>query len=363
MVLYSLSDEGTYEALKLGKGVLGTYVDPVPHLIKGDLSKWAANADVQSIQIPGYWLHRHGTNLSMGEAPSANNNKVFYFMHGGAYVSLSAHPSSAVATIPKQLLKRCPSVTRAFSIEYRLCKPDIASTSTIENPGPFPAALLDALAGYNYLVNKVGFNPADVIFVGDSAGGNLALALTRYLVENANDENLPPPPGSLILLSPWSDLSDSHVLKGSSVDTNASTDFISLDPKTATHSTASRLFVSTTQLQASPDFYLTNPYISPASLQLGAPGAVNFKGWPKTFVNGGGAEILIDQIRVLLERMRKDMGDDCVEYLEAPDAVHDYLSHEICEPERTQLVEAIGKWVSKLPVTPVEVKVKASFKL
>ncbi len=310
------------------------------------------------MQVPGYWLNRRGTNLAMGEAPSPGNNKVFYFMHGGAYVSLSAHPTSVVATIPKQLLKRCPGVTRAFSIEYRLCKADGApSKDDSENPGPFPAALLDALAGYNYLVNKVGFKPADVIFVGDSAGGNLTLALTRYLMEN---EGLPAPPGAMILLSPWCDLSDSHTLKGSSFETNVTSDFIILETNPATHSTAAKRFVSTTQLQAEPDFYLTNPYISPSSLQLGAPGAVSFKGWPRAFVNGGGAEILIDQIRLLVQRMQRDMGNEDVEYLEAPDAVHDYLSHELCQPERTLLIEAIGKWVSTLPTVSVDSKLKAS---
>jgi hypothetical protein len=30
---------------------------------------------------------------------------------------------------------------------------------------PFPAALLDVLAGYNYLVNDVGFSPSDIYSV------------------------------------------------------------------------------------------------------------------------------------------------------------------------------------------------------
>jgi len=348
-----ISDGGTHEKLKLGGGVLGTYVDPVPQLIKGDLAKWAANAGVQPIQLPGYWLHRRGTDLAMGEAPSTRNNKVFYFFHGGAYVSLSAHPSSPVSGIPKQLLKRCPGVTRAFSIEYRLCKA-FGAPKGAENHGPFPAALLDALAGYNYLINRVGFKPQDVIIVGDSAGGNLALALTRYLFEN---EGLPSPPGGLILLSPWTDLSDSHAIKGSSYEKNISTDYIDLRPDAVTHSTAAGPFASAEQLKEVPDFYLTNPYVSPSSLGLDV-GSVSYRGWPRTFVNGGGAEILVDQIRVLVERMRKDMGDD-VEYLEAPEGVHDYLLHNWCDPESRQLGEAIGNWVSRYHVQG-DLKLRAS---
>lgn len=336
---------------------MGTFIDPIPQFIKGDLAKWATNADVQSIQIPGYWLHRRGTNLAMGEKPSAGNDKVFYFLHGGAYVSLSAHPSSVISTIPKQLMKRCPAITRTFSIEYRLCVADgaLQKDSASTNPGPFPAALLDALAGYVYLVDKVGFNPSDIIFLGDSAGGNLALALTRYLVEHHNSSDiasLPAPPGGLILLSPWCDLSDSHVFPNSSYEQNASADFVELKPNSERHSISAKLFVTEKQLREEPEFYLTNPYVSPASLKLDA----SFKGWPRAFVNGGGAEVLIDQIRLLTKRMRRDMGEENVEYLEAPDAVHDYLSHELCEPERTQLIDAVGNWVSRF-FAP---KVKAS---
>lgn len=345
--IHRWSDGGTHKELKLGNGVLGTYIDPVPQFVNGELAKWAANAGVQPLQIPGYWLHRRGTKLAMGEAPSPGNNKVFYFLHGGAYVSLSAHPSSVISTIPKQLMKRCPGVTRTFSIEYRLCKADGALSKDAEsNPGPFPAALLDAIAGYIYLVHKVGFKPADIVFIGDSAGGNLTLALTRYLVENHSKiDGLPAPPGGIVLLSPWCDLSDSHVLPGSSYEMNARSDFVELAPNAVRHSIAAKLFISEKQLQEEPNFYLTNPYVSPASLQLDA----SFKGWPRAFVNGGGAEVLIDQIRLLTQRMRRDMGDDNVEYLEAPDAVHDYLSHELCEPERTQLIDAMGSWTSRLP--------------
>ncbi|KLO11019.1 alpha/beta-hydrolase [Schizopora paradoxa] len=354
------SDGGTHKELKLGNGVMGTYIDPIPQFVKGDLAKWAANADVQSIQIPGYWLHRRGTNLAMGEKPSPGNEKIFYFLHGGAYVSLSAHPSSVISTIPKQLMKRCPTITRTFSIEYRLCVADGALTKETEasNPGPFPAALLDALAGYVYLVHKVGFSPSDIIFLGDSAGGNLALALTRYLVENQNDiADLPTPPGGLVLLSPWCDLSDSHVFPGSSYEKNANADFVELRPNAVRHSIAAKLFIHEKQLHEVPDFFLTNPYVSPASLKLDA----SFKGWPRMFLNGGGAEVLIDQIRVLKQRMQRDMGEENVEFLEAPDAVHDYLSHELCEPERTQLINAVSNWVSRFFASPQAVpKVKAS---
>ena len=62
----------------------------------------------------------------------------------------------------------------------------LSTASQLFNYTHQAAALIDALAGYNYLVNTVGFHPTRIILEGDSAGGNLALALTRYLLEHRN---------------------------------------------------------------------------------------------------------------------------------------------------------------------------------
>jgi acetyl esterase/lipase len=45
---------------------------------------------------------------------------------------------------------------------------------------PSPAVFIDAVAGFNYLVNVamwVGFSPLDIVVLGDSSGGKLAHAL------------------------------------------------------------------------------------------------------------------------------------------------------------------------------------------
>lgn len=64
----------------------------------------------------------------------------------------------------------------------------------------FPAPLLDALAGYLHLTRTLGFPPENITLIGESAGGHLALTLSRYLA----DISLPQP-GSMVLLSPWAD--------------------------------------------------------------------------------------------------------------------------------------------------------------
>lgn len=102
--------------------------------------------------------------------------KVVSSMHGGSYAYQSAHPSDLIASILRGILEHTESIQRVSSIAYRL-----------SGAAPFPAALLDALPGYHYFVNDVGFSPSDIIFEGDSAGANLAHALARYLVERRDD--------------------------------------------------------------------------------------------------------------------------------------------------------------------------------
>ncbi|THG96271.1 hypothetical protein EW145_g7807, partial [Phellinidium pouzarii] len=133
----------THLALQLDKGVEGVYVDGVPELLAGKVKEWAAKANVEATRIPGYWIHKKGENIIMGQKPY-ENEKVAYFLHGGAYMHLSAHPNQATSAIPRGLLRFCPSIKRSFAIEYRL-----SSIPPEPTAGQFPAALIDAIAGYN----------------------------------------------------------------------------------------------------------------------------------------------------------------------------------------------------------------------
>lgn len=333
--------EPNYLALETGPNVKGVWVKPAPHLIVGEVKQWAGQAKVDYIRIPGYWLEKRGINRLVGSPPK-RDEKVLYALHGGGFVSHSAHPGDAVSNISRGLLQHT-SIERAFSLEYRLSKgpPETVPTN------PFPAALLDAIAGYNYLVSEVCFAPEDIILEGDSAGGNLALALTRYLVENADngDVKLPHPPGGLILCSPWvylgpNDLpKNSKLRKQSSAYTMRETDFISVVGKKYAQE-ASWYFGP-----LGPEAGVSNRYISPAS-ESPKLGKVSYKGFPRTFILGGGAEVLLDQIRLLAKRMKEDMGTDRVEYLEQPLGMHDFVFLTWHEPERTDSFKHIAKWLS-----------------
>lgn len=70
-------------------------------------------------------------------------------------------------------------------------------------------ALDDALAAYEFLLGE-GYEPADIVVGGDSAGGHLTLALLLALKERDR-----PLPRAAVVLSPWADLlcaAESHTL-------------------------------------------------------------------------------------------------------------------------------------------------------
>ncbi|KAI0314148.1 Alpha/Beta hydrolase protein [Amylostereum chailletii] len=293
------------------------WVDPVPpSLLSDPLNEWVAAAAASPMRIPGYWIDRPGLDIPIG-TPIQPDEKVIYHFHGGGYTRLSASPRDLMVNISRGILTHTAATRRAFALEYRLSK---AAPYPAENS--FPAALLDALAGYAYLVFTIGVAPEDIILVGDSAGGNLAHALVRYLVEHPVLGL--PAPGAVLLLSPWMDLTSSH----------------DDDPNTAVDYLGRRDDLSTTwgryaffgPLGLDIQF---SRYVSPASTDGRAEGAT-FAGWPRTMVS----------IRVLVERMREDMGEG-VTYYEAEDAVHDYLLFLFWEPERTETLNAIAAWVGE----------------
>ncbi|KAJ6587015.1 Alpha/Beta hydrolase protein [Mycena vulgaris] len=322
----------SYLALVPGVGFHSVWVEPVAlDLVVGKLEMWAAVADVSPVKLPGYWIHKPRSTINL-EAPTMPGEKIAYCLHGGAYSRLSAHPSDPTAAINRGLLERVDSVHRTFTIEYRL-----ASTTPFPVANPFPAALIDALTGYNYLVNKLHISPSDIIVEGDSAGGNLALALVRYLVEHPSP--VLPPPGALLLLSPWCDLGTSHAYPGSSYFTCRDSDYIAL-PADGSHY-SSVAFTGPFGLGAAE----VNSYMSPASTYIPI---ISFAGFPPTFISAGGAEVLRDSIRTLHQKMAKDMGDAKVRYLEAEDGVHDFLVFDMGwqEPERSDTLKAIAEWVA-----------------
>ena len=317
-------------------------------LIVGEIGALARDRNIASIPIPGYWIHKDKT-LPF-ENPPSPGEKVFYLFHGGGYVVETAHPDGVVSRILKDFLRNSSSssLRRTFGVEYRLSKPGEPGKGSMF---PFPAALIDALAGYIYLV-KLGFPEEDIIIVGDSAGGNLALALTRYLALNKEQrQELPKVPAALVLLSPCTDVSeqflDSPGLHSSQV-INAERDWLTPINGGVIRASA-KVF-----LGGRPDHVelaYRNPYVSPASpILLGltpdsSNRTVSFKGFPRTFIDNGRFETFYDQILRLRDAMVEDLGEDMVFYNEVDGATHDYLTIDWCDPDRTDTSKRILKWL------------------
>ncbi|KAI0051190.1 alpha/beta-hydrolase [Auriscalpium vulgare] len=335
-----LVDAGDHLNVVTGLDIKHVWVKPVPEVLNEEILEFAKASHVEPVSIPGYWLDRKDTDIPIG-APPQPDEKIVYSMHGGAYIRLSASPNDVVANIPKGLLEHCRPVRRVFAIEYRLSK---AAPDPEENA--FPAALFDALAGYVYLTQQVGFKPENIVVEGDSAGGNLALTLTRYLVENQGlIPGLPPPPGALLLLSPWTDMSFSDEYPGSSWDTNLEIDYLG-GPYGPVSLYARMAFLGPLNPYDSPA--ALHRLISPASTHPNMP-PVSFKGFPRTMIVAGEMETLLTQIRALHQKMEPDMGNGDgpgqVHYYESPDSVHDFVVFTFHEPERTQTLRAIAKWL------------------
>lgn len=112
--------------------------------------------------------------------PGSGADAAILYLHGGGYTVGSPVTHRALAAWIAE-----SAGVPVFNLDYRLAP---------ENP--YPAALNDAVAAYESLVNR-GLR---VAVAGDSAGGGLALALVQTLRER----DLPRPAG-LALISPWVD--------------------------------------------------------------------------------------------------------------------------------------------------------------
>ncbi|KAL5339173.1 Alpha/Beta hydrolase protein [Aspergillus crustosus] len=150
-----------------------------------------------------------------------DSDMVVLYLHGGAYYLMDPC-THRVAT--SQLAKRTRSPV--LSVRYRLAPQN-----------PFPAALVDALAAYLYLVSPppgslhAPYPPNKIIIAGDSAGGNLSLVLLQTLLTlhrtsttvtfHGTPVPISPPAGTAVS-SPWCDVTRSMP----SIFTNAPYDYL-----------------------------------------------------------------------------------------------------------------------------------------
>lgn len=124
----------------------------------------------------------HNERKRLGIKP----DRAMLYVHGGAYFFGSVDEHRYQIQRHARKLK-----ARVFAPRYRLA-PQF----------PFPCGLQDCIAAYFQLLEE--FEPSQILFAGDSAGGGMVLSMLVTL----RDQGQPLPAGT-ILLSPWVDLTHS----------------------------------------------------------------------------------------------------------------------------------------------------------
>jgi monoterpene epsilon-lactone hydrolase len=155
---------------------------------------------------------------------------------------------------------------QAYSITYRHAPED-----------PYPAAIDDAFEAYKWLLEEKSIPAEDIIVMGDSAGGGLALCLLHRI----GKRNLPLPKAA-IGLSAWTDLT----MTSETLKTKAEQ-----DP-----------FFSVKNIEISARAYLgdenpKNPEVSPIF--------ANFNGWPPIFLQVGSREVLLNDSLTIAGKMKE----------------------------------------------------------
>ena len=230
--------------------------------------------------------------------PGADADRAVLYLHGGAYVL-----GSALAY--REMTSRIgrAAAARTLVLDYRLAPEH-----------PFPAAVEDAVAAYNFILAQ-GIKRSNIAIVGDSAGGGLTLAALLSLRDTGVLL-----PACAVCISPWVDLE----CTGGTMETKAA-----VDPLCTRES-----------LLEEAALYLAggnprNPLASPLYADL--------KGLSPLLIQVGTEETLLDDA-YRLEQRAKNAGVDVTlnVFEDMPHVWHVFASYLL---EAQQAINQIGEFV------------------
>jgi acetyl esterase/lipase len=181
---------------------------------------------------------------------SSDTTRVLLFFHGGGYCSGSILSHRRMVTEAGRA-----AGARTLAVGYRLAPEH-----------PFPAAIEDALAAWNFLLEH-GITAPHIAVGGDSAGGALCVALINSLRQTGDAL-----PACAWLASPWTDLT----MSGSTLITKDSVD--PLIHKAYLEELAAAYVPA--------DIDRKDPRVSPLYADL--------RGFPPTLIQVGSAETLLE---------------------------------------------------------------------
>ncbi|KAI0156513.1 alpha/beta hydrolase fold-3 domain-containing protein [Xylariaceae sp. FL1272] len=266
-----------------------------------------ASSTVQPAVIGGTWYPR---------VPDADlrGKRVFLYFHGGAFIQGDGRDETCGPIAAKLIEKG--GADAVFSVQYRL--------SGYGGLNPFPAALQDAVTSYLYLLKTLHVPATQVVLAGDSSGGNLAVALLRYLHHFGSTINVSPPKCA-VLISPWVE----PFYYNTGDNPHRKTDFV---PSTYGHWGANAYAGRWPNARS-------DPYVTPLGKPFPTPVPI--------FASAGTAELFYERILEWSEQMRQFTT---VEVYEEKHAVHDtFLSGGILgfEESAWRVAENAGVFVRK----------------
>jgi len=192
------------------------------------------------------------------------DGKVVLYFHGGAFIIVT---------------EKCERFHTGLLAKYFGCR--ILSCEYPRPPkSPYPEPVDASYAAWKWLTKEEGVDPSKVIISGDSAGGNLAISLTRRLKSEGEK------PGGLLLFSPWVEMVP---FPCKSWESNKDLDFIAV--KGLLH-TLVDLYVD----QEDPKSVNVSPLR--ADVQ-------EFEGWPPVWISVGGVEVLRSSIMDFYAKLKE----------------------------------------------------------
>ena len=131
---------------------------------------------------------------------AADPTQVLVFLHGGGFALGS---SASHRKLAGHVARACGAT--AFVADFRRAPEH-----------PYPAQIEDTAAVFDALVRD-GIRPADITFIGDSAGASIAIATTLRMQRDGSRT-----PGMVMAISPWLDMENT----GETLVSNNDTDFL-----------------------------------------------------------------------------------------------------------------------------------------
>jgi acetyl esterase/lipase len=138
-----------------------------------------------------------GTRIAGHWMGSSKAHMVIYFLHGGGYTQPASEGNYKYAT---RLLEDLNATKGQRSIALLMLEYTLVPGAT------YPTQLKEAAAGLKYLLTDTGRKPSNIFISGDSAGGNLAVALLSHILHPHQDVpavKIDQPLGGALLYSPW----------------------------------------------------------------------------------------------------------------------------------------------------------------